>query len=77
MQGKVDKCQHWLNQLKAMLQPVLKQPSKLKLSSAGVQEPHTAQPRQRVWPNRAGWGEQRGPISGIGAAVARGQGWGN
>ena len=39
MQGKVDKCQHWLDQLKAMLQPVLKQPSKLKLSSAGVQEP--------------------------------------
>ena len=39
MQGKVDKCQHRLDQLKAMLQPVLKQPSKLKLSSAGVQEP--------------------------------------
>ena len=39
MQGKAEKCQHRLDQLKAMLQPVLKQPSKLKLSSTGVQEP--------------------------------------
>ena len=39
MQGKVDKCQHRFDQLKAMLQPVLKQPSKLKLSSTAVQEP--------------------------------------
>lgn len=39
MQGKVDKCQHQLDQLKAMLQPVLKQPSKLKPSSTRVQEP--------------------------------------
>ena len=39
MQGKVDKCQHRFDQLKAMLQPVLKQPSKLKLSSTRVQEP--------------------------------------
>ena len=38
MQGKVDKCQHRLDQLKAMLQPVLKPLSKLKQSSAGVQE---------------------------------------
>ena len=39
MQGKVDKCQHRLDQLKAILQPVLKPPSKLTLSSAEVQEP--------------------------------------
>ena len=39
MQGKVDKCQHRLDQLTGMLQPVLKPSSKLKLSSTGVQEP--------------------------------------
>ena len=38
MQGKVDKCQHRLDQLKAMLEPVLKPLSKLKQSSACVQE---------------------------------------
>lgn len=39
MQGKVDKCQHRLDQLQGMLQPVFKPSSKLKLSSKGVQEP--------------------------------------
>ncbi len=38
-QGKVDKCQRRLDQLKEMLQPVLKSTSKLKVSDEGVQEP--------------------------------------
>ena len=39
MQGKVDKCQHRLDQLKDLLQPVLNSSSKGKLSKEGIQEP--------------------------------------
>ena len=39
MQGKVDKCQHRLDQLKEMLQPVQKPSSKERLCKDAIQEP--------------------------------------
>lgn len=38
-QGKSDKCQNWLEQLKEILQPVLKSSSKSKFSREGIEEP--------------------------------------
>lgn len=39
MQGKADKCQHRLDQLTGIFQPVLKSSSKPKLSKEGIQQP--------------------------------------